>query len=402
METEIEIPALVLNKNQDRRLRNGHCWIYSNEVNTKLSPLKEFQPGEQIAVLDYREKFLGFGYINPHSLICARLVSRHQNHPLSESLIIHRLKVALGLRDALYPAPYYRALFGESDGLPGLIIDRYGDYIAIQITTAGMESHRSAVIAAIEKVLKPKGILLRNDSPVRTLEGLERYIEVGAGEIPDEVELIEGESRFRVSLSEGQKTGWFYDQASNRSRLLPYIRGKRVLDLFSYVGGWGIRCANGGASAVTCVDASERALASVSANAELNKVSDRVDTLQGDAFEIVKTLREAGERFDVVLVDPPAFIKRRKDQKEGEIAYRRINQAAMQLLTKDGLLVSSSCSHHMSSGGLLRLINQGARHIDRSLQLLETGAQGPDHPIHPAIEETAYLKTFFLRVSAGY
>ena len=398
MDTEIEIPALILDKNRDRRLRSGHSWIYSNEVNTKVTPLRNFQPGEQIAILDQKEKFVGFGYINPHSLICARLVSRHQEHPVSESLIVHRLKIALGLRDKLYPVPFYRAVFGESDGLPGLVIDRYGDYVAIQMTTAGMEAMRDAVINAVNKVLRPKGILLRNDSQVRSLEGLERYVETASGNIPAEVELQEGESRFRVSLHEGQKTGWFYDQASNRTRLLPYIQNKRVLDLFSYVGGWGIRCAKGGAASVTCVDASERATTSVIANAELNGVADQVNTLKGDAFDLLKQLREAGERFDVVLVDPPAFIKRRKDQKEGELAYRRINQAAMQLLGQDGLLVSSSCSHHMSAGGLLKLINQGARHIDRTLQLLETGAQGPDHPIHPAIEETAYLKSFYLRV----
>lgn len=398
MNDEIEIPALILKKGEERRLRGGHYWVYSNEIDTALTPLKEFQPGEQVAILDHQQKLLGFGYVNPHSLICARLVSRDPEHPLSESLLVHRLKIALGLRERLYPAPFYRAVFGESDGLPGLVVDRYGDYVVVQITTAGMEMMRDAVIAAVNKTMKPKGILLRNDSAIRELEGLDRYIEVASGEIPDEVELIEGESRFHTSLSEGQKTGWFYDQAANRTRLLPYVKGRRVLDLFSYLGGWGIRSVVGGADSALCVDASDHVLAGVAANAKLNGVSDRISTRRGDAFEVLKALREAGERFDIVLVDPPAFIKRRKDQKEGEIAYRRINQAAMQLLDRDGLLVSSSCSHHMSASGLLKLINQGARHIDRSLQLLETGAQGPDHPVHPAIPETAYLKSFYLRV----
>ena len=388
----------MLKKGEERRLRSGHCWIYSNEIDTKLTPLKEFQQGEQAAILDHQQKLLGFGYVNPHSLICARLVSRDPEHPLSESLLVHRLKIALGLRERLYPEPYYRMVFGESDGLPGLVVDRYGDHAVIQITTAGMEAMRDLVVAAVNKVLKPKGILLRNDSSIRELEGLERYVEVAAGKIPDEVELIEGESRFRTSLTEGQKTGWFYDQAANRSRLQPYVKGKRVLDVFSYLGGWGIRSVAGGAASALCVDASEHALNGVTANAELNGVADKVSTQRGDAFEVLKGLKEANERFDVVLVDPPAFIKRRKDQKEGEIAYRRINQAAMQLLSRDGLLVSSSCSHHMSGGGLLKLVNQAGRHIDRSLQLLETGAQGPDHPIHPAIPETAYLKSFYLRV----
>ena len=395
---EIDIPALLLKKDQDKRLRNGHCWIFSNEVNTQLTPLQDLQPGAQVAVLDHRELFIGYGYVNPHSLICARLVSRDQAHPISESLLVHRLNIALGLRDRLYPQPYYRAVFGETDGLPGLVIDRYGDYLVIQFTTAGMEALREMVLSAVDRVFRPKGVLLRNDSPMRELEALPQQIELAAGEVPDRLELMEADCRFRLSPREGQKTGWFFDQAANRDRLMPYVKDRRVLDLFSYVGAWGIRCAAAGAESVSCIDSSASALELLAENADINGVGERMDTIKGDAFEVLKQLREAGERYDVVLVDPPAFIKKRKDQRQGELAYRRINQAAMQLLSRDGLLVSSSCSHHLSGEGLLRLINQAGRHLDRSLQLLETGTQGPDHPIHPAIPETAYLKTFFLRV----
>lgn len=397
-----DIAALVLKKDQDRRLRSGHCWIYSNEIDTEKTPIKDLTPGEQIALLNHKDQFLGFGYVNPHSLIAVRVLSRQQAHPISQSLISHRLNQALALRQQYYPEPFYRLVFGEADGLPGLVVDRYGDHLVVQLNTAGMEVLREAVIAALDKLLKPKAILLRNDSPAREQEGLERYIELGAGQMPELLKLREGGCNFIASPSEGQKTGWFFDQANNRDRLMPWAKGKRVLDLFSYSGAWGIRAAATGASAVTLVDASERALGWAKENAKLNGLEDKVNLLQGDAFDLCRTLHQDKERFDLVLVDPPAFIKKRKDQRQGEQAYRRINQAAMQLLTKDGLLVSSSCSHHLNGEGLLRTLNQAGRHLDRSLQLLWQGAQGPDHPVHPAMPETAYLKSFMLRVLPSF
>lgn len=397
-----DIPALLLKKDQDKRLRSGHCWIYSNEIDTEKTPLKDLTPGEQIALLDHKDQFLGFGYVNPHSLIAVRILSRQQAHPISQSLISHRLNQALALRQQYYAEPFYRLVFGEADGLPGLVVDRYGDALVVQLSTAGMEVLREAVIAALNKLLKPKAILLRNDSPAREQEGLERYIEAGAGQMPELLELREGGCHFIASPGEGQKTGWFFDQANNRDRLMPWVKGKRVLDLFCYSGAWGIRAAAAGASSVTLVDASERALGWAQENASRNGLEDKVNFLQGDAFDLCRKLHQDKERFDLVLVDPPAFIKRRKDQKQGEQAYRRINQAAMQLLSKDGLLVSSSCSHHLSDEGLLHTLNQAGRHLDRSLQLLWQGAQGPDHPVHPAMPETAYLKTFMLRVLPSF
>ncbi|BAO42988.1 class I SAM-dependent rRNA methyltransferase [Thiolapillus brandeum] len=394
----MEIPVLFLKKGQERRLRAGHLWVYSNEVDSRRSPLKDFQPGEPVALMNHEEKWLAWAYVNPNSLICARIVSRRQDHLLDQSLLVHRIKVALGLRKRLYQQPCYRLLFGESDGVPGLVVDRFGDYLAVQISTAGMEAQKEAIVGALGKVLKPRGILLRNDMAVRELEGLERYVEVAAGDIPERVRLREGNCEFETSLFEGQKTGWFYDQAANRERLLPWVAGKRVLDLFSYAGAWGVRAARAGAASVTCVDSSASALDLVTANAALNGVEERVDTLREDSFSALKALRQDNQRYDVVLVDPPAFIKRKKDLKEGTLAYRRINEAAMSVLGKDGLLVSSSCSYHMDSERLLATLQQASRHRDRFLQMVERGQQGPDHPVHPAIPETAYLKTYYLRV----
>lgn len=398
----MEIPVLFLAKGHERRLRAGHLWIYSNEVDSGRSPLKSFRPGEQVAVMSHDGKWLAWAYVNPNSLICARVVSRRQEHPLDRSLLVHRIKVALGLRQRRYPRPFYRLLFGESDGLPGLVVDRFGDHLVAQISTAGMEVLREEIVAALNKVLRPAGILLRNDVPVRELEGLERYVEVASGAVPGEVELEENGCRFATSLFEGQKTGWFYDQAANRGRLLSWVEGRRVLDLFSYAGAWGVSAVAGGAKEALCVDQSAGALERVEGNARLNGVEDQVSVLRSDAFAAVRELKQAGERFDIVLVDPPAFIKRKKDLKEGALAYRRINEAAMGLLAKEGLLVSSSCSYHMEEARLLETLQRAARHRDRTLQLVERGQQGPDHPVHPAIPETAYLKTLFLRVLPAF
>ncbi|RDH89158.1 MAG: RlmI/RlmK family 23S rRNA methyltransferase [endosymbiont of Seepiophila jonesi] len=394
----MEIAPLKLKKDRERRLHAGHCWVFSNEVDISATPLTAFEPGQPVEIISHRGKWLGTGYVNAHSLICARLVSRDREHPLSQSLLVHRLKVALGLRERLYSTPFYRLVFGESDGLPGLIVDRYGDQVVIQITTAGMERIKSEIVAAVEKVLRPAGVLLRNDTSTRGMEGLESTIETAAGDVPEWLTLEENGTEFQISLKKGQKTGWFYDQRENRRRMLKYISGKRVLDVCSYTGSWGVAAARNGAREVHCVDLSAPALEQVGLNAERNGVADRIQIHQGEAFALLKDLRQARERFDVVLLDPPAFIKRRKDQKEGELAYRRLNQAGMQVLERDGVLVSSSCSHHMSGEKLLSRIQQGARHLERSLQLLESGQQGMDHPIHPAIPETAYLKSYFLRV----
>jgi 23S rRNA (cytosine1962-C5)-methyltransferase len=394
----MEIALLRLKPNQDRRLRAGHLWIYSNEVDTKATPLKAFELGEPVVVQSAKGKFLGHGYVNPNSLICARLVSRDPEHLLDQSLIVHRLNIALALRERYYARPYYRLVFGEADGLPGLVVDRYGEHLVVQITTAGMEALRDQVLAALLKVLKPASVLWRNDSSIRELEGLERYIEVAHGEVPDRIEVLEGDCRFEVSTMEGQKTGWFYDQAANRDLLMPQVAGKKLLDVCSYVGAWGVRAAGAGAETVTCVDVSRSALEQVESNAALNGVSERVKTLRADAFDALRQLKASGEKFDVVVLDPPAFIKRKKDLKEGTLAYRRLNEAAMGLLVRDGLLVTASCSFHMDRDNLLRTVQQAGRHADRHLQLLQVGQQSPDHPVHPAIIETAYLKAFYLRV----
>ncbi|MBK8963329.1 MAG: class I SAM-dependent rRNA methyltransferase [Candidatus Competibacteraceae bacterium] len=394
----VDFAPLRLRKDEDRRLRAGHLWVYSNEIDVTATPLRDFQPGQPVTIQASNGKALGTGYINPHALLCARLVSRDLEHPLGPSLLVHRLNVALGLRERLYEKPFYRLVYSEGDGLPGLVVDRYGDLCVAQLTTAGMERLKDDILAALQKVLKPTAVLWRNDSRMREMEGLERTVTDAAGEVPDMVTVEEDGLRFQIAPRTGQKTGWFYDQRDNRARLDRYVAGRRVLDVFSYVGAWGIRAAARGAREVVCVDSSAAALELAATNAALNGVGDRVQTRQGDAFEVLKQLREARERFDVVIVDPPAFIKRRKDFKEGALAYRRLNEMAMQVLERDGLLVSCSCSQLLSRDILVQTLLQGARHLDRNLVILEHGRQGPDHPVPPAIPETDYLKMIVARV----
>jgi 23S rRNA (cytosine1962-C5)-methyltransferase len=317
---------------------------------------------------------------------------------LDRALIAQRLEVAIALRKRLTRDPYYRLVFGESDGLPGLVLDRYGDVVVGQIATAGMEALKADVEAVVREVLNPQTLFWKNDSGARDLEHLPQTTEAAFGTVPDEIEVYESGLRFMAPLRAGQKTGWFYDQTANRQRLLRYMwPGMRVLDVCSYVGAWAVTALKNGAASARCIDSSEGALQAASRNAQANGVT--VQTTHDDAFDALRALQESSERFDVVVVDPPAFIKRKKDVPQGQAAYRKLNQLALGLMDGDGLLVSCSCSYHLSADDLVTAIQSAARHTGRFVQILEAGGQSPDHPVHPAIPETRYLKAFFCRVT---
>ena len=392
------LPSLRLKANADRRLRAGHLWVYSNEVDTAATPLAGFVAGDQAVLEAAGGKPLGIVGVSPNNLICARLLSRDLKHSLDKSLLVHRIQVALSLRERLFEQPCYRLVYGDSDLLPGLVVDRFFDILVVQLASATMERNKDAVLEALVQVLKPSGVLWKNDSSARDAEGLERYVDTAFGVVPEWVALEENGVKFEAPVMQGQKTGWFYDHRMNRARLAPYVKGKRVLDLFSYIGGWGVQAAAFGASEVFCVDASAFALDGVERNAALNGVAEKMTCVEGDAFEAMKELKNAEERFDVVITDPPAFIKRKKDLKNGEAASRRLNEAAMRLLNKDGILVSASCSMHLPEDDLQNILLGSARHLDRNIQLLERGSQGPDHPVHPAIPETRYIKSLTCRI----
>ena len=390
--------SLRLKKNEEKRIKQGHLWVFSNEIDTKETPLKDFEAGEVVSIESANGKAIGIGYVNPQTLICARLLSRNVKAKFNQAFIKKRIQAALVLRELNFDKPYYRLVFGDSDGLPGLVIDRFDDVFVAQITTAGMENVKEDITTTIENLFHPRALVYRNDTASRTLEGLEQYEEIAIGELPAEVLLEENGTTFSIPVQEGQKTGWFYDHRMARKRLQDLVKGKRVLDVFSYLGGWGIEAAVAGAKEVICIDSSVSALDGVDKNAKLNGVQDKVSTFQGNAFDALKMLITEAQKFDVVIIDPPAFIKRKKDIKSGTDGYRRINELALRLVEYDGILVSASCSHHMSRNSLLSQVQLAARHVDRSVQLFDQAHQAPDHPIHPAIPETEYIKTLFFRV----
>ena len=391
-----QLPALRLKRNEDRRLHAGHLWIFSNEVDTAQSPLVKFKAGELVRVLAHNDRALGLAYVNPKSLIAARMLQTWKIPDVA--WLAARIRTALGLRDRLYPKPYYRLVYGESDGLPGLVIDRYGSACVVQIGTAGMEELKSQIQAALSQVLRCEAVLFKNDSSAREMEGLPSYVETAMGNFDQPAPVTEDGLQFQAPLAQGQKTGWFFDQAANRRALSKYVRkGARVLDVFSYVGAWGVRAARDGAREVTCVDSSAAALELAAANAERNGL--KIVARKGDAFEVLEDLVKQGAQFDIVVIDPPAFAKRKKDLPKALAAYKRLNQLAIQALASDGILVSCSCSFHVSAEDLQEAIAKAARGADKHLQILEMGGQAPDHPVHPAIPETRYLKAYFCRVN---
>ena len=391
-----QLPVLRLKRNEDRRLHAGHLWIFSNEVDTSQTPLQKFKAGELVRVLAHNDRALGLAYVNPKSLIAARMLETWKIP--DTAWLAARIRAAMSLRDRLYPKPYYRLVYGESDGLPGLVVDRYGSRCVAQIGTAGMENLKPQILDALSQVVRCEAVLFKNDSAAREMEGLPSYVEAAKGSFDAPALVIEDGLEFQAPLLEGQKTGWFFDQAANRRALSRYLPpGGRVLDIFSYVGAWGVRAAHLGAREVTCVDSSAAALDLASANAQRNRV--KLATRKGDAFDVLEELARQGARFDVVIVDPPAFAKRKKDLPKALAAYKRLNQLAIQVIAAEGILVSCSCSFHVSAEELQDAIAKAARGADKHLQILEMGSQAPDHPVHPAIPETRYLKAYFCRIN---
>jgi 23S rRNA (cytosine1962-C5)-methyltransferase len=392
------VPELRLKRAEDRRINAGHPWVFSNEVDIARTPLVALAAGAQVRLVSERDRFLGFAYVNPHSLICARIMSRDPDRPIDESLLIQRLNVALALRQRLSEEPYGRLVFGESDNLPGLVLDRFDDVVVGQIATAGMEALRPAVESAVRKVLKPRLLYWKNDSGARELEQLPAFSGAAFGEPVAQLRIREAGIEFAAPLAQGQKTGWFYDQTANRALLGRFLpRGARVLDVCSYVGAWAVTALKHGAGSASCVDGSAAALEFAQRNAAA--AGYELQTLRGDAFDVLQSLQQGTERFDAVILDPPAFIKRRKDIAQGQAAYRKLNQLAMNLIEGDGLLVSCSCSYHLEEQQLLTAVQAAARHAARFAQVLAFGGQSPDHPVHPAIPESRYLKALFCRVS---
>ncbi len=390
--------TLHLKKDEERRIKAGHLWVFSNEVDTVKSSLKQMVPGQPVTIVSSRGEFIASGYANPNSLICARIASRRPDVAFGPDLIRKRILTALDLRRSLFDVPYYRMVFSEGDSLPGCIVDRFGSVASVQLTTAGMEAQREAVVEILGSIDGIEAVLLKNDTSSRNFEGLPLYVETALGDVPEECEVLESGATFLVPLHQGQKTGWFYDMRLNRQRLARLAKDKSVLDVFSYAGGVGILAALAGAGQAVCVDASARALEYAAQSAGRSGVGRAVSTIKGDVYDVFQGLREDGMSFDIVSVDPPAFIKGKKDKKKGEQAYVHVNREAMKLVRDGGLLMSCSCSQHMSADDLRKALSRAAAQCGVRVQILEQGHQGPDHPVHPAMTETNYLKMFLMRV----
>lgn len=388
---------LFLRQGADHRLRGGHLWVFSNEVDSDRSPLGGFAAGDLVTVRNSNDKLLGSAYMEPTALICARLYAPGEQRVLDAQFFAARLATALATRQAAFDKPFYRLVYGDSDTLPGLVVDRFGDVLVMQLNNSGLERYREPLLQALVATLAPGGILLRSDSRSRREQGLATETEVAYGTVPQRVPLQENGVQFLAPVYDGQKTGWFYDHRLSRARLAPWVRGKRVLDVYSYIGGWGVQAAAFGATSVCCLDSSAQALEGVEMNARLNQLHDRVTTRRGSAPELMAAMHSEGALFDVVILDPPAFIQRKKELKKGIAAYRRINELGLQLLAPGGLLVSASCSMHLSRAELIAAVQQAAVRSGCQVRVVEQGAQGADHPIHPAIPETEYLKAVFVR-----
>lgn len=390
--------VVYLKRGEDRRIRAGNPWVFSNEIDNSTSPLKSFSPGEEVVIASAHKSLLGSAYINPHSLIAARIFSRDPNGCLDINFFKQQINSALDLRSALFTKPYYRLVFGEADGLPGLVVDRFGHDLVLQINTAGMEQKQDVIIKALLSVLPDtSSILMRNDNQFRTHEGLTTYVKSGHGNPPEEIILEENNVRFFVPLWKGQKTGWFYDHRMNRAGIAKYVKNKTVLDVFSYLGAWGIQALCFGAKHVDFIEASAFACDFILRNATLNSVASQTNILCDDAFAAMKSLLHSDQKYDVIILDPPAFVKKLKDRKEGLIAYQRLNELALKLLVPNGVLVSCSCSMHVSMEDLIHILKKCASQSHNKTQILERGHQGPDHPIHLFLPETDYLKAITVR-----
>src|SRR4051812_9900817 len=380
--------TIIVPKGQRSRAREGSPWIFSNEIRMDQAA-KALSPGTLVNVRGEDGRAFGTGYFNPKSLIAVRLLAADCDVTIDAAFFVERLKRALALRAAIYDRPFYRLFHAEGDGVPGLVIDRFDDHLTVQIGTAGMERQIESITAALEEVLKPKTIILRNDAPSRALEGLEAYVKMRKGEAK-RIAVEENGARYIADLSEGQKTGWYYDQRDNRAFIAPFAKGKSVLDAYSYTGGFGILAAKAGAKDTVCLDSSAPALALAEESARVNNV--KIKAVKADVFEELERLIAGGEKFDIVLADPPPFVKSKKDLEPGAKAYRKLARLAAQVTAPGGTLMLASCSHNIPPDRFAAECAQGLLRTGRGASVIRQAGAGPDHPVNPLLPESAYLK----------
>jgi len=396
--SERPVPRVRLKPRESRRIKRGHRWIFSNEI---ADPVKDLPPGSLVDVVDERGALVGRGYVNPQSLITIRLLAQ-AGREIDAAFFRGLLAAARLYRERICGSRTAgREVFGEADGLPGLIVDRYGPFLVVQSLAAGIEVRLPLVLDLLEEIHSPRAIVLRNDAPARGLEGLTAEVRVARGRLDSEDGIVETEVdglAVEIDLLAGQKTGWFLDQSENRRRLAEYAKGRRVLDAFCYAGAWGLAALKAGAAEVLAVDSSAPAVSAARRNAERNQVGDRFRAEEASVFDRLRGLDSERSRFDLVVLDPPAFIKSGKKVAEGVRGYREINRLGLRLLAPGGILVSSSCSHHLLAEEFLAVLRRAAADTGRTVRLLEFRGQARDHPVLLSMPETSYLKCAFLYV----
>ena len=390
-----ELGQVCLRRGEAQELRAGKLWIYDNEIDWVDDACRD---GEVVEVLDSRMKFLAKGFFNSRSKITVRVLTRDREETVDGDFFRRRLRAAWDCRRALGFDNACRVVFGESDGLPGLTVDKFGDYLSVQILSLGMDRIKDELVAALVDIIHPKGIFERDDVPVREKEGLAQVTGVLYGEVPSETEILEHEARMLVDIPGGQKTGHFLDQQENRGRIKPYCPGRSVLDLCSHTGGFAIHAALYGAASVEAVDVSESALEMLRRNAALNGVEGKIRTVAANVFDLMKAYDEAGKRFDTVICDPPAFAKSKKALEAAYRGYKELNLRCMRVTAPGGYLISCSCSQFMTPELFLEMLRDAAADSGRTVRLLETLIQSRDHPAALNAEQSLYLKGYILQV----
>ncbi|MCF4164963.1 class I SAM-dependent rRNA methyltransferase [Zavarzinia compransoris] len=387
-------PTITLQPGHDRRLSGGHPWAYSNELRLDAAA-KALEPGSLVRLARGDGKPIGIASFNRNTLIAARLLLRDPRATpdmIDRAFLEARIRRALSLREKFFDGPWYRLIHAEGDGMPGFIVDRFGDTLVVQANTAGAERLTPLFLDALEAVIAPAAVVLRNDSAYRELEGLPRAIVLARGALPDRVEAVEHGVRHGIEPLDGQKTGWFFDLHGARGLIAGLSAGARVLDLCCNAGAFGLAALKAGAASALLVDRAQQALAAAEATAQANGLAARAAFSRADMFDEAERLAGLDARYDVVIADPPSFAKSRKDVPQALRAYRKLARASARLVAPGGTLFIASCSHNIEHDAFGTEVARGIAAAEREARIIASGGAGPDHPIHPMLPESGYLK----------
>ena len=388
--------TLRIPKNHVKAIQAGCPWVMRHQA-VESSEWMAAAPGTLVQVETERGGWMGIGMINPLSHIVCRLLTM-QRESIDAAFFTRRITQALEKRSA-WGEGYYRFIHAEADGLPGLIVDRFGDVLVVQVGSAGMEKLRPIWLVALEHIVEPRAVVMRNDFGARKLEGLQQEVKIVKGSVPEFLPLIENDCVYFADVLKGQKTGWFYDMRDNRQMIAALAKDKAVLDVFSHSGGFGLLAAKQGAAAVTMVDSSPLALDLAMRAAQENAVVARCKTIKGDAVEVMKKLAAEGAQYDIVIADPPAYVKSKKDIASGLRGYEKVAAHASVLVKPGGYFFTATCSHHASRGAFNKAVLAGIQQVGRKMEIIKQTGAGRDHPLHPHLQQSEYLKGLLVRLN---